>query len=154
MGDSLTPRFRPFRAFLWTILFVAIIFAIDRGVQGPLLKSGWIVAQQLSDIPSKAGKSIIPPYLPKTVAWPPQKIFYRVSPTPGQWFGCQGLWLGFGNSPLPDALRMYSGCFDEKSSCPDGWHLLSTQLTDGRVIHLLTKLEAIEAARILEGLRL
>jgi len=142
------------KASLWTMLLVSALFIIDRGVQGPLIQTGWLKAGQLREVPPSAGKLITPPYLPNAVVWPPGQILYRAIPTPGWWLGSENLWLGLGGAPLPNALAPYAGCFEEKSSCPEGWHLLSTRLSDGRVIYVLTKIDMLEAKRILEGLRL
>jgi len=153
------------RGGAWALLVGIGLFTADRVLFGPMIHSSWTRVGQLSDISDRAGNPILPPYLPDSLVWPPEFIFYRLPPAPGWWFGLvhkgtadTGLWLGTGTEPLPEPMKGFEPCFSEsteivQTQCPAGWRMTSARI-EGRMVYVLTRLEAQETKRIIVGLGL
>ncbi len=148
---------------LWTACLGIGIFAFDRIFLGARETVGWIQTSKFGEIPPKAQFFGVPPYLPRFLGWPPQRIFYRTLPSAGWWIELgfsadsqkrgPALWIGTAPESPPAELGDLIPCLREEASCPKGWHSLSVLTAGGQKIEVLTRLEAMESARLIEGLR-
>jgi len=138
---------------LWTSVLLAGLLFLDRRIIAPEAERvGW---QQAHTAPS-----LLPAYLPATLAWPPAELWIRGGEQPGQWMGLaeeggarRRLWIGWGELSVPPPLSELEGCLVERAPCPDGWRALSTDLKGlGREVQLISDLGPEEAHRILLGL--
>ena len=68
--------------------------------------------------------------------------------------GAIRLWIGSGVDPAPQELGEVTQCLRDapRAECPAGWSTLSTQLTGGQTLFVLTDLPPLVAERILAGL--
>jgi hypothetical protein len=135
--------------------------AADPALLGEPVRAGWLVASGLGAIPPAAGESLVPPYVPPGLAWPPAVILSRVAPAPGLWLGlapageaAPRLWIGTGEAPYPDALGGALGCLGgaPEPRCPPGWRRLSGRRPAGGTLHVLAALPPAELAGVLRGL--
>ncbi|TNF28486.1 MAG: hypothetical protein EP329_17815 [Deltaproteobacteria bacterium] len=152
------PHRRLALALVWTALLAGALYGADRFLLGPR-HVGWQVASTIEEIPSAAGLVPTPRIVPEHLGWPPRVILYRTGRETGCWLGLadQGgadprLWIGIGAPPLPELLEPFAGCVTPlRVDCPAGWRALSLA-DDGRVIHVLGELPAVEMRRVLKGL--
>jgi hypothetical protein len=151
----------------WTLALGLGLRAADRFIAGPSPRSGWIEVARAADLPAAAGAMPTLTYLPDRLAWPPRRIVYRADGAAGAglWIelveratGAPVAWIGVDTGATADdapaVLAGLVGCPDrsERAACLTGWRELSRELPGGRRARLVTRLDAIDARRILHGL--
>jgi hypothetical protein len=152
----------------WTLALGFGLRAVDRWIAGPSPRSGWVEAARAAEVPPAAGTMPMLTYLPDRLAWPPRRVLYRADGTAGAglWLelveratGAPAAWIGVGagasaGDGAPAALAGLAGCAEISgpAACPAGWRGLSRELPGGRRARLITRLDAIDARRVLQGL--
>ena len=147
---------------LWTAALLAGLWGVDRLIFGPPVAHGWQRVASGTEIDPALGPSVMPSYLGEALRWPPVSTWQQLHPKRGWWLALDGpgddeplLWIGNLADPPPAMPQGAAGClrFGPRQNCQRPWHHLSTSVRGVGQVSLLTRLPAVQASRILRGLR-
>ena len=147
---------------LWTAVLLVGLWGVDRLIFGPPATHGWHRVADLAEIDPALGPIVTPSYLAESLVWPPASIWQQLHPKRGWWLaltvpGAETplLWIGNVADPPPAMPEGAAGClrFGPRQTCQRPWHHLSTSVRGVGQVSMLTRLPAVEAGRILRGLR-
>lgn len=160
--SPLAGAWRVGRGLAFTALLGGALAAVDRWVLGPAgaPEGSWVVLPVAPALES-ALRVPLPPYLPATLGWPPQRVFGRVGEAGAFYAGVTPagggnvvLWFGTSVDGDAPALGSAQPCALDAAQCADGWKRREATLRDGRTLRVVARLDDEELERFAEGLAL